>query len=69
MKYLTKSLHTVTAVSRVAAMHYSVSGGSAKQAVKMALETLGQAGPWPKDDPTVEAAIRATKKLVEARRG
>ncbi len=62
--YLTKSLHTVTAVSRVAAMHYSVSGGSAKQAVKMALETLGQAGPWPKDDPTVDAAMRATKRIT-----
>lgn len=64
MKPLPKSLHTVTAVSRVAAMHASVTGGNAKTAVQMALKTLGQEGPWPKDDPTVLAAIAATKRLV-----
>lgn len=64
---LTKSLHTVTAVSRVAAMHATVCGGNPKVAVKMALKTLGQAGPWPADDPTVLASIAATKKLLEAK--
>lgn len=64
-KTLTKSLHTVTAVSRVAHMHLAVTGKNVKVAVRMALKTLGQPGPWPEDDPTVLACIEATKKLQE----
>lgn len=59
---LTKSLHTVTAVSNVAKMHMTTTGGNAKVAVNMALKTLGQPGPWKKDDPTYLACIAAVKK-------
>lgn len=65
MSALTKSLHTVTAVSRLAAMHSSVTGGNPKVAVDMALKTLGyDPKQINKDDPTVLASIAATKKLL-----
>lgn len=59
---LTKSLHTITAVKNVAALHMTVTGGNAKKAVDMALKTLDQPGPWAKDDPTYLACIAAVKK-------
>ena len=66
---LTKSLHTVTAVSRVVAhlqeMHPVKLRADAL--VKRALAALGQSGPWPAYDPTVLAAIKATKKLLEVK--
>lgn len=66
-QYLTKSLHTVTAVSRVAyhIAELSPLNLKPKDATKRALAVLGQAGPWPEGDPTVEAAVKATKKLME----
>lgn len=63
-KSLTKSLHTVTAVTRVAkylrAMHPATL--AIPNAVSRALVILGQEGPWEKDDPTVLACIAAFKK-------
>lgn len=67
MKPLTKSLHTVTAVSRVAE-YLSIqhpTGLAPARAVDRALRVLGYD---PKDfsssDPTVLASIEATRKLI-----
>lgn len=66
-QFLTKSLHTVTAVSRVAKHLIDMHPANLKpvDGVKRALRVLGQAGPWPEDDPTVLAAIKATQRLVK----
>lgn len=70
-KHLTKSLHTVTAVSRLA--RYLAEQHPADlpvhNAVTRALRVLGQPGPWPDDDPTVAAANKATTKLLENTHG
>lgn len=64
-KPLTKSLHTVTVVSRLARWHSTVTGGNVPVAVRMALETLGyNIKDFAKDDPTIVASIAATKKLL-----
>lgn len=66
-KNLTKSLHTVSAVTAVtlALRHttpWELSEANVRKAVGRALEILGQAGPWPEDDETVAACIRAVFK-------
>lgn len=55
---LTKSLHTVTAVSRLAKTYR----GPVGERVNKALATLGQPGPWKLDDPTYVACIKAAQK-------
>ena len=65
---LTKSLHTVTAVSRVA-MHLRKTRrlkGPAGEAVIEALRILGYPHVDTVEDPTVIACVAATKKLMEA---
>lgn len=63
-KYLPKSLHTVTAVTRVALyideMHPV--RFSADALAYRALSALGYDRPFLKDDPTVAACIAAVKK-------
>ena len=63
---LTKSLHTVTAVSMVARFILQTNPlvKDAKDAVLRALYVLDQTGPWPVNDPTVLACITATEKLA-----
>lgn len=63
MKPLTKSLHTVTAVSRVAKHIDDLHPVRMKpdELVRRALRVLGHEAP--KDDPTVAACIAAYKRL------
>jgi hypothetical protein len=66
---LTKSLHTVTAVSRLAVhLHATRTNGPKRSAalVQQALQILGQAGAWAEDDPTLVACIDATHRGIEA---
>lgn len=67
-KSLTKSLHTVTAVSRIAAHLATLSAGKPDPVamVHSALALLGQPGPWPEDDATVAACVKATVKAMGA---
>lgn len=64
-KSLTKSLHTVTAVSRVAlyAMRLNPSMEPAA-AVARALDILGQGADWPEGDATVTACVAAVTKAL-----
>lgn len=64
--YLTKSLHTVTAVSRVALHIYQeyAHGDNAAALTYKALSILGYNRPFLKDDPTVAACIAAVKKAM-----
>lgn len=67
MKPLTKSLHTVTAVSHVAV--YLITTHPAKLTLARAVDrALGVLGYEPKayapNDPTILAAIEATRKLT-----
>lgn len=65
-KTLTKSLHTVSAVSRVAVHLAGISAGKPDPVVMVhsALQLLGHPGPWPEDDPTVAMAIKQTTKAL-----
>lgn len=64
-KSLTKSLHTVTAVSRVACyVRGTINGNDPEQAVRMALDILGQPNDWRLDDATFYACVRATIKGI-----
>lgn len=66
MKPLTKSLHTVTAVSRVAA-HLQKSRKTKAPAGKLVVDALRILGYHEIDtvnDPTVTACVTATKKLI-----
>lgn len=66
MSALTKSLHTVTAVSRVA-HHLATTKPRTTDpelAVRSALLVLGYDGDYPANDPTILAAINATRKLL-----
>jgi len=66
---LTKSLHTVTAVSNVAALvalnrtAQRLPALPADELVSEALRTVGQSADWPAEDPTVMACIAAVRKL------
>ena len=66
---LTKSLHTVTVVSNVAALIALTRKASgdhdlpALALVQEALRHVGQSGDWSETDPTVEACTRAVRKL------
>lgn len=67
MKPLTKSLHTVTAVSRVAKYLIDLHPANLKpeRAVPRALGVLGyDAKAFADNDPTILAAIEATRKMV-----
>lgn len=62
---LTKSLHTVTAVSRVALMLAALdkhSGLTAADYTRQALEVLGQPNDWPATDATFAACVAAVEK-------
>lgn len=63
---LTKSLHTVTAVSRVAAHLATLSAGKPDPLamVMAAIELVGQGTGWASDDETVAKCIAATRKLM-----
>lgn len=60
---LTKSLHTVTAVSNVA-IHLAQTNpivSTPLRALRRALVVLGQDGDWPEGDPTVDACLAKIK--------
>ena len=64
---LTKSLHTVTAVSRIAleianGTDKAVACGTVVELVRAALEMLGQPSDWNAGDPTMAACIAAVEK-------
>lgn len=64
---LTKSLHTVTVVSRIAASIERLNPEmDIEVAVRDALETIGQPNDWPRGDVTFAACVRATEALVKA---
>jgi hypothetical protein len=67
-KSLTKSLHTITAVSGVA-RYLQTHGGPTSDlaACRAALEILGQANDWSAGDPTLALCVAKVKALREAK--
>lgn len=67
---LTKSLHTVTAVSRVA-LHWALannvtcpmSPADADRCVRAALDLLGQPRDWPESDSTFAACVAKVRAM------
>ena len=62
---LTKSLHTVTAVSRVALMLAALDKHgrlTASDYARQALEILGQPNDWPVQDATFAACVAAVER-------
>lgn len=59
---LTKSLHTVTAVSRIV---HTFAGNLANpaDAVRYALGVLGQPSDWPESDPTFAACVAKVRAM------
>lgn len=63
---LTKSLHTVTAVSRLATRFVQLQGYKQQAAVLEALDTLLPDAPYKADDPVLLACMDATAKLCKS---
>lgn len=61
-KSLTKSLHTVTVVSRVA-LHFMRHKQSADEAARGALLILGMPDDWPKSDETFVSCVAKIEAL------
>jgi hypothetical protein len=66
-KTLTKSLHTVTVVSRVAQMIVPNGTVSAEKAARLALAAIGQPDDWAANDETFAACVAKIKALREAK--
>lgn len=63
---LTKSLHTVTVISRVAKSiaDSSVTSISPTDACRAALRMLGMDDSWTRNDPTFAACVSKAKELI-----
>jgi len=74
---LTKSLHTVSAVTAVAALLYrnpqrtslqeAIDGPTADTLTRRALEALGQPSDWPESDETFAACVAKVAKTLLVR--
>lgn len=64
---LTKSLHTVTVVSRVALMQDNNGNQTDVQLVREALGLLGLNPGWPESDPTFAACVAKVRAMRGAK--